>query len=313
MNKGAKMRKGIIVAVCSAIVATAAIGVGYRFVKALDSKEAFADERAYRGAVDRDLKYDDFNDFVARDPVITDNYEEIRNATLEAFEILNTERVAQNHDPLMWAYELEECAFIRSEEIACAFENGHTRPDGTDWYMVSPGIMLGENIYKGKLSADKIMRSWLNNEADKDNFMSDTFTQTAISIFSTADNEYYWVAAFGSDLTDIILENDIQPAQVWILSDTEDNRHTSVWGTAMINAEELEKEYHFGIPTSADYKYLFRMIDKDGIYYETDIPELQNNWKLKIYAVSSETDIHLEIFNENGELVHDCAVFNAAL
>ena len=307
------MRKKLLVAICCTVVAVLAIAAGYRFVRALNNKEAFSNERAYRGAIDRDLVYYDFNEPIARDPVITDHYEEIRKAAMEAFEILNTERAAQNHEPLMWAYALEECAQIRSEEIACAFEKGHVRPDGTDWYLVNPSVMLGENIYKGKLSADKVMESWLKNDADKENFMSDTFTKTGISIFSTADGEYYWVAAFGSDLTDIIFENDIQPAQAWILRDTEGNRHTSVWGTAMINADELEKEYHPGIPTSADNKYLFRMIDDDGIYYETDIPELQNNWKLKVDAVSSETDIHLEIFNENGELVHDCEVFSAAL
>ena len=305
------MKKALLVAL-SCSVAVVALVAGILFVRPMSAKEGFSNERAYRNSVDHDLVFYDFEDNVAKDPTVQGDYEKLRSATFEAFTILNTERAAQNHKPLEWSYPLSECAQVRSEEIAYTFENGHTRPNGEVWYTLNSEEMLGENIYKGKLDADKVMATWMKNEADDMNFMSDTFTKTAICVYEN-NGTYYWVATFGSDLTDITFENDVQPGQVWILKDTEINRHTSVWGTAMIDADEPGKEYHPGIPKSDDDKYLFRMIDTDGIYYEADIPELQNNWKIKVFSKDNDTSIHLQIYNENDGLVNDCEVFNAAL
>ena len=288
------MRKGLLVALCSAVVVVVAgIGVAatIHFVRHRSEGEAFSNERAYRNAVDHDCITDDFAELLAYDPTITgmdEIYEKIYNNASDAFIILNTERAAQNLQPFTWDYNLSECAMLRAGEVSCDFENGHTRPSGEAWYTPNSEIMLGENIYRGGSSVDTVMASWLNNEADKDNFMSDTFTKVGIAIYPNDKGDFYWVAAFGAELTDITFQNDVQPARVWILRDTESNRKTSVWGTAMIEAEQLKKRYHPGIPKSDDDKYLFRMIDTDGIYYEADIPTLQDDWE-------------------------DCDVFNAAL
>lgn len=310
------MRKGLLVALCCAVVVVVAgigVAITLHIVRNRSEGEAFSNERAYRNAVDHDYITDDFTENIAFDPTIDSSYEEIIKAAVNAFTILNTERAAQNLHPFKWDVNLAECAMLRAEEVSCLFENGHIRPDGTAWYTPNSEVLLGENIYRGGIEADTVMASWLNSEADKDNFMSDTFTRSAISIFANAKGDYYWVATFGSDLTDITFQNDVQPARVWILRDTESNRKTSVWGTAMIEAEQLKKRYHPGIPKSDDDKYLFRMIDTDGIYYEADIPELQDGWRLRVYPVANGADIHLEIFNEKNERVHDCDVFNAAL
>ena len=103
----------------------------------------------------------------------------------------------------------------------------------------------------------------------------------------------------------------VEPGSVWIITDTEKNRHTSVWGTAMIKPEEMGKEYFADIPESVDSKYLFRMIDNDEIYYETDIPELKNGWKVIISRVGLEAQ--LSVYDSGGKLVHTCEVFSAAL
>ena len=115
------------------------------------------------------------------------------------------------------------------------------------------------------------------------------------------------------DTINISFTDNVQPASVWIITDTESNRHTSVWGTAMMKPEELGKEYSAGIPKAEDDKYLFRMIDEDGIYYATEINELQDGWKLVLYDKDGEWDIHLEIYDDNDELVQESSVFNAAL
>lgn len=107
--------------------------------------------------------------------------------------------------------------------------------------------------------------------------------------------------------------DEIEPSSVWIIRDTQDNRKTSIWGTAMIKPSELGKEYSSNIPQSVDHKYLFRMIDENGIYYEADIPELLDGWKIKAYTSDVETGIRLEIMDNAGTLMYECDVFNAAL
>jgi hypothetical protein len=103
----------------------------------------------------------------------------------------------------------------------------------------------------------------------------------------------------------------VEPGSVWILTDTEKNRKTSVWGTAMLKPEEIGEEYIADIPEAEDGRYLFRMIDDDGIYYETDIPELKNGWKVIISRAGLEAQ--LSIYDDEGKLVHSCEVFSAAL
>ena len=111
----------------------------------------------------------------------------------------------------------------------------------------------------------------------------------------------------------IAFTDEVEPASVWIIRDTPENRKTSIWGTAMLKPEELGKEYTFNIPLSEDDKYLFRMIDEDGIYYEADIQELHEGWKLRLYYGKSNTDVRLDINDDKGELMNEGSVFNAAL
>ena len=107
--------------------------------------------------------------------------------------------------------------------------------------------------------------------------------------------------------------DEVEQGSVWILRDTTENRKTSVWGTAMIKPEETGKEYDAAIPLSADDKYLFRMIDEDSLYYEAEIPKLQEGWKLRLYTGENVRDIYLEALNDKGESVHEASVFCAAL
>ncbi len=111
----------------------------------------------------------------------------------------------------------------------------------------------------------------------------------------------------------IVFNNETVPSSVWIIRDTKENRGTSVWGTAMVQAEELGKEYTVLIPLSQDYKYLFRMIDENQIYYEADIPKLKEGWKVSISNGSDNFDARLQIYDEKGKLVSESTVFSAAL
>ena len=112
----------------------------------------------------------------------------------------------------------------------------------------------------------------------------------------------------------VSIVDDVAPSSVWIIRDTPENRKTSVWGTAMVKPSELGKEYSFDIPLSDDEKYLFHMIDEDGIYYSADIPKLLDGWKVRIYADENSSDeVILQIYDASGALISECSVFSAAL
>lgn len=81
----------------------------------------------------------------------------------------------------------------------------------------------------------------------------------------------------------------------------------------MIKTDELGKEYNAAIPKAGDDKYLFRMIDDDGLYYDAQISELKSGWKLSLYTPENSMDPKLDVYDENGGLVQECAVFWAAL
>ena len=297
----------LITILSSALTLTCIAGCG----KA-GNMEAFTDVQAYRTAIDLDFVYLDEEDpAICVDPPGTGNPEELRQEAFKAYEMINDARASQDLAPLRWDAKLETYSYKRAEELLSRFD--HVCPDGRSWFMVAQDTVLGENIYKGKKSADKVMESWMNNPTDKKNFMCDYFTKAAISIYEDDKNVCYWAILFGADTIDVSFYDNVEPASVWILADTDNNRHTSIWGTAMIKTDELGKEYNAGIPKADDDKYLFRMIDDDEMYYETQIPELKSGWKLNLHKQENALDPQLDVYDENGDLIQECSVFWAAL
>ena len=108
--------------------------------------------------------------------------------------------------------------------------------------------------------------------------------------------------------------NSVQTADVWIIPDTEENRKTSVWGTASVKNAEPEKEYPVSIPHNDGDTYLLRMIDKDHIYYESKSVTLLEGYSLVIYRNEENgRDIRLVVYDSDGKELTDESVFNAAL
>ncbi len=108
--------------------------------------------------------------------------------------------------------------------------------------------------------------------------------------------------------------NSVQRADVWIISDTEKNRKTSVWGTASVKNAEPEKEYSVSIPRNDGDTYLLRMIDKDHIYYESKSVTLLDGYSIIIYSKEeNDQDIRLVVYDSDGKELTDGPVFNAAL
>ena len=75
----------------------------------------------------------------------------------------------------------------------------------------------------------------------------------------------------------------------------------------------MGRKYTADIPLSVDDKYLFRMIDVDGLYYDAAIPELLSGWTVKVFSDENGRNVLLNVFDENGELSYECDVFSAAL
>ena len=108
--------------------------------------------------------------------------------------------------------------------------------------------------------------------------------------------------------------NSVQTADVWIIPDTEENRKTTVWGTASVKNAEPEKEYPVSIPHNDGDTYLLRMIDKDHIYYESKSVTLLEGYSLIIYRnEENDRDIRLVVHDSDGKELTDESVFNAAL
>ena len=162
------------------------------------SKAEVSETRAYRTAdeLDPDLPSDNI-DFVTDIYMMSDP--DLQKQAFEALTIVNDERSNQGLAPLMWDSRLETDAATRVQELASMFDKDHNRPDGRYWYTLDPGYLLGESIYKGKGEASKVMEAWMNNPADKENFLSPDITKMAISIFEEVDGTAYWAALFAAD------------------------------------------------------------------------------------------------------------------
>ena len=152
-------------------------------------KEQFSSTRAYRDEI---VPYEmiDGPDTVIDPSGDIDREKELRKEVLNAFEILNDEREKQGLPPLMWNMALEMGAGYRAREIATAFDNDHTRPDGSKWFTAAPDDALGENIYCGSMTASEAMAAWLNNPPDRENFIYPGFTKCAIAIYEMMTEDF---------------------------------------------------------------------------------------------------------------------------
>ena len=116
------------------------------------------------------------------------------------------------------------------------------------------------------------------------------------------------------EIITISFVNSIQTADVWIIPDTEENRKTSVWGTADLKNAEPEKEYSVPIQRNDGDTYLLRMIDKDHTYYESKSIMLKEGYSVIVYcSEKSNLDIRLAVYNENEEESENISLFHAAL
>ena len=107
--------------------------------------------------------------------------------------------------------------------------------------------------------------------------------------------------------------NEANDADVWILSDTKENKKTTVWGKATIPKVKTGESRKVSLCESGDNGlYIFRMIDSDSFFYSADGIKLEPDNTLKIKENDSKSVV-LEVSDENGDLKNSYKVFKARL
>ena len=186
-----------------------------------------------------------------------------------------------------------------------------TRPE----YMEILSLIEGSRVARESKKDRQVRDGFMDSSSYYAEIMWPRRPDGAWRLFMNSDMSRAYTQAV-EDMTrtiNISFTDDVEPASVWILRDTEENRKISIWGTAMIKPDTVGSEVSADVPYAEDAKYLFRMIDDEGIYYSGDIPELRDGWNLRIYAIDDHWNMQLDVFDETGELRYECEIFNAAL
>ena len=118
----------------------------------------------------------------------------------EVIRLTNTERNKNGLPVLHVNTTLMEIANTRAEELKTVFS--HTRPDGSDWFVLYDiyeypfEIHEGENIAKGFLNPEEVVRAWMNSEEHRDNILHTNIKEIGAA-FTRKDGVDYWVECFG--------------------------------------------------------------------------------------------------------------------
>ena len=107
--------------------------------------------------------------------------------------------------------------------------------------------------------------------------------------------------------------NNVTEADVWILPDTEENRSTTVWGTATAAGVKTGERRSITLPEAGDEGlYLLRMIDTDEMYYSASAVELKEGWTIEIREADAGP-ITAKVTDEDGDVQCVYDVFSAHL
>jgi len=105
--------------------------------------------------------------------------------------------------------------------------------------------------------------------------------------------------------------NEVEEADVWIIPNTEENRSTSLWGTATVAKSLPGTEYGAELTKSENDEYLLYMIDVGEMYYEAGAITLLQGYTVTISEEGYETEIL--IADAEGKIVLKKSIFRAAL
>lgn len=134
-------------------------------------------------------------------PVIDEQpaYINKNNAELgnEAVELINAQRAEYGLSPLTVDDNVTEVALAHSMDMAKYDYIDHTSPEGLSPFdrLDMAGIYYmsaAENIGSGFLTAEDVVKSWMNSPAHKENILNAEFTHIGVGYYAGGSNGTYW-------------------------------------------------------------------------------------------------------------------------
>lgn len=120
---------------------------------------------------------------------------------MEVVRLVNIEREKAGLKPLKASSELSKVARAKSEDMGRNNYFSHTSPTyGSPFDMMRQfGISYrtaGENIAKGYLSAESVVRGWMNSPGHRANILNPNFGTIGVGAYKTSNNTIYWTQMF---------------------------------------------------------------------------------------------------------------------
>ena len=111
----------------------------------------------------------------------------------------------------------------------------------------------------------------------------------------------------------VVIVNEIEEADIWILPRTEENLKTTLWGTATAKSPGNGGSVTAPLCEPGDGGlYIFRMIDSGSFYYSADGIVLSEGCTLRLKEDESGNP-YIEITDISGNLTDTVEVFRARL
>ncbi len=134
-------------------------------------------------------------------PIIDDNpaYLDKNNTKLpkELAELINEERIANDLAPLEFDENIAAVAAAHSKDMAFYDYIDHNSPSGTTPFerLDMAGIYYtsaAENIASGFLTANDVIKSWMDSAAHREKILNFKFTHMGIGYYAGGSNGTYW-------------------------------------------------------------------------------------------------------------------------
>lgn len=120
-------------------------------------------------------------------------------------ELVNVERTAKGLQPLKPEAKLARAARWMAEDMAANDYLGHVDSLGRDLprnfeaFEYVRWRKIGQNVAKGALDPESVMKLWMNSDKHRTNILSPDFTEIGVGYCPTGEgtHRHYWVQNFG--------------------------------------------------------------------------------------------------------------------
>lgn len=147
-----------------------------------------------------EVPQEDYNKPVETPEVIAPSISGMSQIETEVVRLVNVERQKEGLSPLTTSSEFSNVARKKSEDMAIKGYFSHTSPTyGSPFDMMKTfGIKYntaGENIAKGQISAESVMKAWMNSSGHRDNIMNPSFNKIGVGMYEKNGTKY-WTQMF---------------------------------------------------------------------------------------------------------------------